>query len=506
MDDSGTGFATYDVQAGHVDAAAAVIQTNIAIANPPDAGLFGLPWTAMVSRTNAAGPSHLVMVWRKVDPAFTPPFPVQAQRYDMNTPPAAPTGLAQDQGPAVVTPDPAGTSYTVLPRQESFTTAAMTDPDAQTVRLQIEHVLNGAAYTGTVTAQSGFVASGSTATVTISAIANGQYKWRARVQDSAMAASAWVEFNAPNPPFDHEFNVPNIPPPAPSVGPTATTGQFRMDATTAIAVGGTTPEGTVVIRADIGADADGDNVRLEVEVQPVGTAFTGVATVTSAFGAAGNHQVSFAPVTSAAGYHWQAWSRDSSGAPVATSAPVAFGGNPDPGGVDFARDTSANTATSPAGPGQFESDGVTAIAVGATATGTSVILRATVTDTEGDQVAVQVEVKPVSATFDGTITATGAMVAPGGTSQVTFTAPPSFFAQAFHWRVRTIDALGATSGFVTFGGNSDVPPAATDFAIRATPLGGSENRNSCLGAAGRGGSLAGLALVLALAALAARRR
>ena len=377
----------------------------------------------------------------------------------------------------------------------------MTDTDpGQTVRLQVEHILNGAAYTGTFTAQGPLVASGTPGTLNISPLPNGQYKWRARVVDNLGGASNWVEFDAPAG-FDHEFNVPNQIPPAPAIAQSGTTqGQFLMNGTTAIALGGVTPEGTVILKGTIGADADGDNVRLEVEVQPAGSAFTGVATVTSAFGPAGNHQVSFTPVTSGAGYRWQAWTRDSSGAPIDISAAVDFGAN---GTLsDFARDLAANTTNAPTALAQFEANGITPIAIGGTAAARTVVLQANVTDPNGDTVAVEVEVKPIGTAFDGAGLMTGNFVpAAGGNSRVTFSLPPALSTASYQWRVRTIDSLGAVSAFVEF-----VAGGAVDFILPAVDPGGSRNNLGCPLSATAMASPWLLGLVLAAALLALRRR
>ena len=89
---------------------------------------------------------------------------------------------------------------------------------------------------------------------------------------------------------------------------------------TAIAVPDETAQNAVVLRADLAADVDGDLLRLEVEVKPVNEAFSGVATVMSAFGPPGNRAVTV-PLAPGTAYHWQAWTRDNSGSTnSATSA------------------------------------------------------------------------------------------------------------------------------------------------------------------------------------------
>ena len=54
-----------------------------------------------------------------------------------------------------------------------------------------------------------------------------------------------------------------------------------------------------------------------------------------------------------------------------------------------------------AGLGQFEANGTTSIPVGATTDGTTVVLKGTVSDPDGGQVRLQVEVEPVGTPFDG---------------------------------------------------------------------------------------------------------
>jgi hypothetical protein len=501
FDDAGTAFAAYEVQGARLNGTtAAVIQTDIPLTNPGQLATTTIPITAAAQRTAAAGATHVILCYRVVPAA--PPYPAQAIRFDMNSPPTdpVPASMIQKQGPAATAPtDAEGVVYLLLPRQESFSGGVSTDPEAQMIRLQIERILNSAAFTGAFTEQSALVASGGSPTITVSGIANGIYKWRARFVDALGTAGNWVEFGAAGGP-DHEFNVPNQIPPAPAIAQLPTTqGQYRMDGTTSIALGGVTPEGTVILKGTIGADADGDNVRLEVEVQPAGSAFTGVATVTSAFGPAGNHQVSFTPVTSGAGYRWQAWTRDSSGAPIAISAAVDFGANGT--ASDFARDLAANTTNAPTALAQFEANGITPIAIGGTAAARTVVLRANVTDPNGDTVAVEVEAKPIGTAFDGAGLLQGPFVGSGNNSQVTFSLPAALSTASYQWRARTIDSLGAVSAFVEFQLGGGV-----DFILPAVDPGGSRNNLGCpLGAAGAASSwLVGLLCLLSLLAL--RRR
>src|SRR5207302_559041 len=117
---------------------------------------------------------------------------------------------------------------------------------------------------------------------------------------------------------------------------------------------------------------------------------------------------------------------------------------------------------------QFQSDGVTAIPVGGTASGRSVIFKATVTDPNpGDQLRLEVEVKPVGTAFNGVVTGTGPTVANGtvATAAVAGLSDNT----AYHWRSRAVDQTSRASAWAPFGNNAE---SATDFrvAVAATQL------------------------------------
>lgn len=102
-------------------------------------------------------------------------------------------------------------------------------------------------------------------------------------------------------------------------------GQFRIDSTTAIPVGGVTPETAFLIRG-ASRDADvGDSATLEVEVRSVDSAFTGVATTHGAVHAApGSADAVAEHLRDGVSYHWQARLVDETGR---RSAWRSFGGN-----------------------------------------------------------------------------------------------------------------------------------------------------------------------------------
>lgn len=112
--------------------------------------------------------------------------------------------------------------------------------------------------------------------------------------------------------------------------------------------------------------------------------------------------------------------------------------------------------------GQFRTDTVTPIPVGAWTDETDYVVKAVLDDDDDDAVRLQVEIKPIDTAFDGTVTAQSAFVPPGTpvSLQLGLPAGPP---PEFHWRARTLDIVGRTSSWVPFGGNSDVLPANRDL-------------------------------------------
>jgi Tol biopolymer transport system component len=129
--------------------------------------------------------------------------------------------------------------------------------------------------------------------------------------------------------------------------------------------------------------------------------------------------------------------------------------------------TNAVTPNAPpddaAGLGQFEANGSTPIPSGATTDGTTVVLKGTVSDPDGGQVRLQVEVEPIGTAFDGNGLVTGAPVPSGSVGSVSVGGLVR--ARGYHWRARTIDGSDATSAnWVSFGGNLET---AADFLVEA---------------------------------------
>jgi hypothetical protein len=107
-------------------------------------------------------------------------------------------------------------------------------------------------------------------------------------------------------------------------------GQFRANGNTSIKVGDQTPETEVVFRGKVDDPNDADLVRLEIELEPLGSPFTGVATHTSNWVAArggGDQTMARATgLTNNTGYRWRARACDNTGR---CSVWLSFGNNDD---------------------------------------------------------------------------------------------------------------------------------------------------------------------------------
>ncbi|KKH48881.1 N-acetylmuramoyl-L-alanine amidase [Methanosarcina sp. 1.H.A.2.2] len=107
---------------------------------------------------------------------------------------------------------------------------------------------------------------------------------------------------------------PNLP---------ASLSQYNSDELTEIPLGGTTTENSVIMKGVV-LDPNGDKVQLEVEVKPLGTAFTGTPTKTSSLVASGSTASVTCTGLSNGQYHWQARAKNSAGV---TGSWLSAGGN-----------------------------------------------------------------------------------------------------------------------------------------------------------------------------------
>ena len=251
-------------------------------------------------------------------------------------------------------------------------------------------------------------------------------------------------------------------------GPT-TLAQLRADSLTAVPPGGSTDQATVVLRGVLADPDPQDSLRLEVEVRPVGTAFTGVPTQLG--GRVANGQNGFVAVpglTNNTGYHWQARTADQTGR---ASGWTTFGGN-----AETAPDFSTSIQVPPVAPtalGQFQGDNTTPIPAGGTATGRSVIFKAGVTDPNpADQLHLEVEVQTMGVAFTGNANGfSGAAVANGGVA--TATAVGLSDSTSYHWQARAVDQTARAGPWVPFGDNTSpdfrVAVAVTQLAFTIQP-------------------------------------
>lgn len=145
------------------------------------------------------------------------------------------------------------------------------------------------------------------------------------------------------------------------------------------------------------------------------------------------------------------------------------------------RATTANRPPNlPANLAQVLPDG-TALPVGGLTASSTVVFRATVSDPDGDQVKLQVELRrldELGGGFDETRGGLkdGSFVSSGSQSVATAS---GLIDGAYHWRARAVDGKGATSSWVEFGGN---PTSATDFQISTIAQFRSGDKVRCIAA------------------------
>jgi hypothetical protein len=236
-------------------------------------------------------------------------------------------------------------------------------------------------------------------------------------------------------------------------------GQFRKDSTVAIGVGAVTPQDTVVFKATLNDPNSSDSVRLEVEVAPVGSAFSNSATHQSGLVAVapGGRTVAVraSGLSENTGHHWQARTCDRTGR---CSAWLGFG-NPDPA-PDFFVNAVPETPAFTSAPNQFGPGGGAIPAGGGTGgslgSSVTVTFRAGVTDPDpGDVILIEVEVKPNGTAFNGSGLTPGSGVSSGSIASVSQSFTVSLIAANYHWRAHACDQTGRCGPWVPFGSSPD---------------------------------------------------
>ncbi|HZH40968.1 MAG TPA: invasin domain 3-containing protein, partial [Gemmatimonadales bacterium] len=230
--------------------------------------------------------------------------------------PAAPATLAQLQGDSVTV---VNTGDTVSQNALVFQ-GVVSDPDRpDSLHLEVEAKPTSVAFTGTGITAGAPVKNGQVARVRVGGLADdSSYHWRARAVDQTGRVGPWLSYGG-NAETAADFVLGN------SLATPGALAQFKSDNVTVIPVGGTNVTRALTFKGLVTDPAQGEFVRLEVEYQPVGTAFTNVAKVSSPLSPPGNTVAAASlALTDNVSYHWQAREVSQSGR---TSGWAAFGGN-----------------------------------------------------------------------------------------------------------------------------------------------------------------------------------
>ncbi len=239
--------------------------------------------------------------------------------------------------------------------------------------------------------------------------------------------------------------------------PPAALAQYQADGITPVQPGATVADTRLALAGTLTGQG-GDSLRLQVEVRPVGVAFSDAVTHESARLPDGARAIMMITGLAAdTAFHWQARSADGAGR---TSAWATFGGNGE-AEPDFRVTIPRPPPAAPAGLAQRRLDGVTPIAEGGSADEDGITIAATVTSPESAaQIRLQAEVRPVGVAFTGTPTDSGASVATGALATATVSGLSDD--TDYHWRVRAVDDVARTSAWVAFGANAE---SDADFRV-----------------------------------------
>ncbi len=207
--------------------------------------------------------------------------------------------------------------------------ATVSDPDGDSLRLELELRPVGQAFIGTPTGSSVKVASGTLTSVSSGLLQDGiGYHWQARTVDERGFTSQWIAFGGNNE-SDPDFTIAL---PGTLLPPTGLT-QLRRDGTTVISVGEAIAEPAVVIQAVVNHTNPTATVQLELEVRPVGVSFTTPTVQSDPFAPGTAVKLTVTGLSDDTGYHWRVRTADEGGAAVTPW--VHFGHNADPDEPDF---------------------------------------------------------------------------------------------------------------------------------------------------------------------------
>jgi hypothetical protein len=219
----------------------------------------------------------------------------------VNAAPNDPTDLTQADGGPIPSPNGVTNETTVT------LGGNVTDPDGgDQVALEVEVVASGGTFADTPTEGADLGAQG-TQSVDVSP-GYGTWDWQARTVDEHDAVSAWV------PGGTFRINEPPIEP----------TDLAQSDSEGPLAAGDLTNDTTIDFDGTL-SDPDGvDQLRLEVELQPLGTGFGNEGSTSDPVAEGGTATATLTDIAVDTSYHWQARTVDEHGA---TSDWLSFGDN-----------------------------------------------------------------------------------------------------------------------------------------------------------------------------------
>ncbi|HEY6224765.1 MAG TPA: Ig-like domain-containing protein, partial [Gemmatimonadales bacterium] len=245
----------------------------------------------------------------------------------------------------------------------------------------------------------------------------------------------------------------------------------RATDSVAIPVGDTVRTTSILFRAVVSDSDVVDSLHLEVEALQLSQSFTGTATAPPG-PKVGNGQPAWVLQTGlidGKAYHWCVRAVDQQGGRTNC---LSFGGNLE-SDTDFIVSV-GNPPKPPTNLQQLQGNGTTVIAVGDTATATTVKFTGQVSDPDaGSVLNLEVEVQPTDTAFlpgdsasdNQTFTSAGS----GGTATATIIAPTLTNGKDYHWRARTRDNTSRFSSWVSFPTPTPNAETATDFHVTVKP-------------------------------------
>lgn len=349
------------------------------------------------------------------------------------------------------------------------------------VKAQFEIQTAGSGFTGAPDIESVYISGPGVVQVTVPLPA-GSYQWQVRTLTSTGLTSAFTDFVPFSVAADFIVTASGAPPVAPGL-PTSLT--QLTPAGVSVPAGTTIAGNTVLLRGTVPGVASDLN-RLQVEVVPSASFFTGLPTFETPLAPGGSVMTITASLADNS-YMWRARAFSSFDIPSAGWAD--FSG---PLGTDFSL---VGAGTAPGAPtllAQQNSDG-SAIASGGTATSDIVVFVGTVTGASGEPVSLQVEY--ATGAFTGVPKVQSPLVSSGTAVSVTVPLAPG----SYSWQARTTNGTGAASAYAGFplGGPDFIIPSVGAPVAPAPPLVATfAQRNLDLTVIATGGSATGSHVVL----------